>query len=161
MCVCGVCLFISGAIIMRLSIYLALVSGVPPGLVVLGQQHLLVEQVHPLLPLDVQCGTHPQGRLIAWLGALMITYVNNTFVSRQKHVMASKISVHQKAKCNLKRKNSVFQGLFQCWWQVLRYASVTFDSINTLNVIHWYLILYCSQPQDKKQYFAAPFGWNF
>lgn len=52
-------------------IHLGLVSGVPPGLVVLGQQQLLVEHVHPLLPLDVQSGTHPQGCLIAWLGALM------------------------------------------------------------------------------------------
>lgn len=63
------------------SIYLWLRSGVPPGLVVLGQQQLLVELVHPLLPLDVQSGTHPQGRLIAWLGALMTMDVNNTLIT--------------------------------------------------------------------------------
>lgn len=66
------------------SIYLRLVSGVPPGLVVLGQQQLLVEQVHPLLPLDVQRGTHPQRRLTAWLGALVTKDVNNTLIGKQK-----------------------------------------------------------------------------
>lgn len=51
-------------------IYLLLLSGVPPRLVVLCQQQLLVEHVHPLLPLDIQCGAHPQGCLMSWLGAL-------------------------------------------------------------------------------------------
>lgn len=83
-----------------------------------------------MLPLDVQRGAHPQGRLAAWLGTLVITYINNTFISRQKHV--GKISVHQKN--NLKKKNLVFQGLFQCWWQVSRYTPVICDDINTSNV---------------------------
>lgn len=54
---------------------LLLLSGAPPGLVVLGQQQLLVQHVHPLLPLDVQSGSHPQRRLVAGLGALMTTDV--------------------------------------------------------------------------------------
>lgn len=81
---------VSAAISLRVSIYLWLLSGVPPGLVVLGQQQLLVEQVHPLLPLDVQSGTHSQGRLVAWLGALMNTDVNNTLISRQKKTKKNK-----------------------------------------------------------------------
>lgn len=50
--------------------YLRLLSGVPPRFAVMGQQHLLVQQVHPLLPLDFQSGAHPQGRLLVGLGAL-------------------------------------------------------------------------------------------
>ena len=82
------------------SIYLRLVSGVPPGLIVLGQQHLLVKQVHPLLPLDVQCGTHPQRRLTTWLGALMITDVN-TLTGTCNSFWLCKRTVHQLAKSNV------------------------------------------------------------
>lgn len=52
------------------STYLWLLSGVPPRFAVLSQQHLLVEQVHPLLPLDFQSSAHPQGSLRFGLGAL-------------------------------------------------------------------------------------------
>lgn len=65
------------------STYLRLMSGIPPSLVVLGQEQLLVQQVHPLLPLDVQGGAHPEGRLVARLRALMSTDFNNAFMSRQ------------------------------------------------------------------------------
>lgn len=51
------------------SIYRSLWPVVPRGLVVLGQQQLLVQYVHPLLPLDVQSGPHTQRRLTARLGA--------------------------------------------------------------------------------------------
>lgn len=49
---------------------LRLTCGVPSSLVILGQEQLLVQQIHSLLPLNVQSGPHPQRRLIAWLGAL-------------------------------------------------------------------------------------------
>lgn len=52
------------------STHLGLLSAVPPGFAELSQQHLLVEQVHPLLPLDFQSGAHPQGSLLFGLGAL-------------------------------------------------------------------------------------------
>lgn len=66
-----------------MSTYMWLMSGIPPSLVVLGQEQLLVQQVHPLLPLDVQGGTHPEGRLVARLRALMSTDFNKAFMSRQ------------------------------------------------------------------------------
>ena len=40
-----------------------------PGVVELSQEQLLVQKVHPLLPLDVQGGPHPQGHLLGGLGA--------------------------------------------------------------------------------------------
>lgn len=43
--------------------------GVPPHLGQLGEQHLLVQHVHPLLPLDVKCGAHAHGRLLRGLAA--------------------------------------------------------------------------------------------
>lgn len=60
-----------------------LMSGVPPSLIVLCQEQLLVQQVHPLLPLDVQGGPHPEGRLVGRLRALMSTDFNKAFMSRQ------------------------------------------------------------------------------
>lgn len=59
-----------GEPIIVLFVYLLLPPGVPPGLAVLGQQQLLIKHVHPLLPLDVQGGSHPQRALIARLRAL-------------------------------------------------------------------------------------------
>ena len=50
-------------------VYLGLRPGAASGLVVLGQQQLLIQQVHPLLPLDVQRGAHPQGALAGGLRA--------------------------------------------------------------------------------------------
>ena len=38
-------------------------------MVELSQEQLLVQKVHPLLPLDVQGGPHPQGSLLGGLGA--------------------------------------------------------------------------------------------
>lgn len=73
------------SVAISVSLYLWLLSGVPPGLVVLCQQQLLVQHVHPLLPLDVQRGTHPQGCLIGWLGALTTRDLNNTLIGKQKH----------------------------------------------------------------------------
>ena len=66
-----------------MSLYLWLLSGVPPGLVILCQQQLLVEHVHPLLPLDVQRGSHPQWCLTGWLGALTTRDVNNTLINNR------------------------------------------------------------------------------
>lgn len=65
------------------STHLWLAPGAPPGLVVLGLQQLLVQHVHPLLPLDVQSGAHPQGSLVARLGAWKHKGVENTLMSRQ------------------------------------------------------------------------------
>lgn len=66
--VCVQSLFIGGTIIVPF-VYLLLPPGIPPGLAVLGQQQLLIKHVHPLLPLYVQGGSHPQRAFIARLRA--------------------------------------------------------------------------------------------
>lgn len=62
-----VCSLFSAEPIIGLFVYLLLPPGVPPGLAVLGQQQLLIKHVHPLLPLYVQGGSHPQRALVARL----------------------------------------------------------------------------------------------
>lgn len=70
------------------STYLRLLSAVPPGFAVMSQQHLLVQQVHPLLPLDLQGGAHPQRRLLAGLGALA-TDTGRNMAQRRRPAAAS------------------------------------------------------------------------
>lgn len=64
------------------AMYLWLMPGVPSCLAVMSQEHLLVKQVHPLLPLDFQSGTHPQGCLLTGLGALPTTHTSEAKISR-------------------------------------------------------------------------------
>lgn len=66
-------------------------SGVPSCLAVMSQEHLLVEQVHPLLPLDFQSGAHPQGCLLTGLGALATTHTSEAKMSRH-HVELAEYS---------------------------------------------------------------------
>lgn len=60
-------------------VYLLLAPSVPSGLAVLGQQQLLIKHVHPLLPLYVQGGSHPQRTLITRLRALNNSELDDLF----------------------------------------------------------------------------------
>lgn len=72
----------------HMAMYLWLMSGVPSCLAVMSQEHLLVKQVHPLLPLDFQSGAHPEGCLLTGLGALATIHTSEANISRHHEELA-------------------------------------------------------------------------